>query len=63
VGVLVRGIIVNFLIFLPYLLVVAIVLGYFHHWMLDYPFRATLSVLSIALVWILLFAVPVDRVG
>lgn len=43
IGVLVRGIIVNFLIFLPYLLVVAIGLGYSHHAMLKYPFYGTLA--------------------
>lgn len=64
IGVLVRGIIVNFLIFLPYLLVVAIGLGYSHHAMLKYPFYGTLSVLSLAFVWILLFAVltPIYRI-
>ena len=38
VAVLARGIIVNFLIFLPILLVVAIPLGVFHFRMLDHPF-------------------------
>ena len=57
VGVLVRGIIVNFLIFLPYLLIVSIILGYAHHWILENPFRWSLGVLAIAVGWILLFPV------
>ena len=56
VGVLVRGIVVNFLIFLPYLLVIAIALGYSHHWMLNNPFSVTTGILVLAVVWTLLFA-------
>ena len=57
VGVLVRGIIVNFLIFLPYLLIVAIVLAYAHHWMLANPFRLTLGAFALAVAWTLIFPV------
>ena len=38
VAILGRGMIVNFLIFLPYLLLVAIILAYSHHWMREHPF-------------------------
>ena len=54
-SVLVRGVIVNFLIFLPYLLVVAIALSLAHNWMLDHPFRLTLGALALAVAWILIF--------
>ncbi len=59
VGVLARGTIVNFLIFLPYLLLVAIGLAYAHHWMLAHPFRLTLGVLGFGIAWILIFPVLV----
>jgi hypothetical protein len=63
-GVLVRGIVVNFPIFLPYLLMVAIALGYAHHWMLAHPFLLTKWVLVLAVAWILLFPilVPLFRI-
>ena len=57
VGVLVRGIVVNFLIFLPFLLLMAVALGYAHHWMLDRPFGLALAVLIVALVWVLFFPI------
>jgi hypothetical protein len=57
IGVLVRGIIVNFLIFLPYLLLVSIVLGFSHHSVLAHPFRVTLTILALAVAWILLFPI------
>ena len=57
VGVLVRGIVVNFLIFLPYLLLISIVLGYTHHWMLVNPYRLTWWVMRLAIIWVLLFPV------
>lgn len=63
-GVLVRGIIVNFLIFLPWLLLVAIVLGYAHHFMLDNPFLLTWIAGTVAVGWILLFPIlmPLFRI-
>ena len=64
-GVLARGMIINFLIFLPYLLLVAIGLAYSHHWMREHPFRVTFGVLGLAAAWILLFplAVPIFRIA
>lgn len=64
VSLLGRGIVVNFLIFMPYLLVVAIVLAYAHHWMREHPFFLTLGVLACAVAWILLFSVmaPLFRI-
>ena len=57
IGVLVRGIVVNFLIFLPYLLIVAIALGYAHHWILGNPYTLTMWLLGAAAGWVLLFPV------
>jgi hypothetical protein len=54
-SVLVRGIIVNFLVFLPYLLAVAIMLAFAHNWLLAHPYRLTLGVLALAAAWILIF--------
>jgi len=64
VGVLLRGIIINFLIFLPYLLIIAIVLAYAHHWMLANPFFLTLWAIVLGVVWILLFpiAMPLYKI-
>lgn len=64
-GVLARGMIINFLIFLPYLLLVAIGLAYSHHWMREHPFQVTFGVLGLAAAWILLFplAVPIFRIA
>ena len=59
VAILGRGMIVNFLIFLPYLLLVAIILAYSHHWMREHPFLLTSWVLACAVAWILLFPVLV----
>jgi len=63
-AVLGRGMIINFLIFLPYLLLVAIVLAYSHHWMREHPFRLTSLVFGCAVIWILLFPVllPLFRI-
>lgn len=58
-AVLVRGIINNFLIFLPYLLIVAMVLAFFHHSMRAHPFILTLGVLGVAVVWILSYPVTI----
>ena len=57
--------IINFLIFLPYLLLVAIGLAYSHHWMREHPFQVTFGVLGLAAAWILLFplAVPIFRIA
>lgn len=59
-SVLLRGIILNFLIFLPSLLLVAIVLAYSHHWMLRNPFLLTLSSVGVAMVAILLYPIGVQ---
>jgi hypothetical protein len=56
-GVLVRGIVVNFLIFLPLLLFIAIGLAYCHHWMLEHPYRLTLIAMAGSVAWILLFPI------
>jgi hypothetical protein len=56
-GVLVRGIIVNFLIFLPCLLLIAIGLAVLHHWMLENPYILTLWVMAISMVTILVFTI------
>jgi hypothetical protein len=56
-AVLVRGVLLNFLIFLPSLLLVAIGLAYAHHWMLAHPFRLTLGVLEFSVAWILVLPV------
>ncbi len=63
-GVLMRGMIINFLSFLPYLLAIAIMLALAHHWMLEHPFRMTWWVLGASLGWIVLFVatVPLVRV-
>ncbi len=63
-GVLLRGMVINFLIFVPYLLALAIGLAYSHHWLRSHPFYLTLGVLGFAFVWVLLFAlsVPILRV-
>ena len=57
VGVLLRGIILNFLIFLPALLLISVALAYSHHWMLGHPFRLTLTTLAICVATILLFPI------
>lgn len=54
VGVLGRGMVVNFLIFLPFLLLLAIPLAAFHHWMLAHPFVLTATSAAAALAWVLL---------
>lgn len=63
-GVLLRGMVINFLIFVPYLLALAIGLAYSHHWLRSHPFYLTLGVLGFAFVWVLVFAlsVPILRV-
>ena len=63
-GVLLRGMIINFLILVPYLLAVAIGLAYSHHWLRSHPFYLTFGVLGIACAWVLAFAlsVPILRV-
>jgi hypothetical protein len=55
VGVLVRGIIVNFLIFLPYLLTAAIALGFGYYPGLKHPYCVTQYVLIGGAAWVLLF--------
>jgi hypothetical protein len=57
VGVLVRGIVTNFLIFLPSLLLVSVALAYGHHWMLAHPYYLTMSALLLGALWIVVFAV------
>ena len=57
VGVLVRGVVINFLIFLPSLLLVSVTLAYSHHWMLAHPYYLTMAALSLGALWIVLFAV------
>ena len=57
VGVLVRGVVVNFLIFLPSLLLVCVALAYSHHWMLAHPYYLTMAGLSLGALWIVAFAV------
>jgi len=57
VGVLVRGVVVNFLIFLPYLLFVSVGLAYSHHWMLEHPYSLTKAALALGALWIVVFAV------
>src|SRR5262245_15868816 len=57
VGVLVRGVVVNFLIFLPSLLVISLVLAYGHHWMLANPYSLTKWALWLGALWIVVFAV------
>ena len=63
-GVVVRGMIVNFVILVPYLLAVAVVLAYSHHWMREHPFVVTKGVLAVGLGWIVLFALslPILRI-
>lgn len=61
-GVLIRGILLNFLIFLPVLLVIAIGLAYGHHWMLAHPFLLTGWTVSLVLVSILLFPITVQLI-
>ena len=65
VAVLVRGIIVNFLTLLPYLLVAAIVLAYTHHWMQAHPYFLTRTVCGLAVIWIVFFLVmiPLFKIG
>ncbi len=58
-GILVRGIIVNFLIFLPCLLSIAIGLALSHHWMLANPYKLTLGGVALSIVAILIFAISV----
>ena len=57
IGVLLRGIILNFLIVLPALLLVSIALAYSHHWMLGHPYRITLTALAVCVLTILLFPI------
>ena len=57
VGVLVRGVVVNFLIFLPSLLLVCVALAYSHHWMLAHPYYLTMAGLSLGALWTVTFAV------
>jgi len=57
ISVLLRGIVLNFLIFLPALLFIAIGLAYGHHWMLANPFLLTLSTIALAAAAILLFPI------
>jgi hypothetical protein len=52
-GALLRGIVINFLIFLPALLVASVVLAYSHHWMLRHPFEVTLWALAFASAYVL----------
>lgn len=61
---LARGLAVNFLIFLPWLLVAAVGLGVAHHWMLSHPYHLTSYALVGAVIWILGFTVlvPVLRI-
>ena len=53
-AVLMRGLIVNFFTFIPYLLGISICLALLHHWMLEHPYRLTLIVLVGSLVYVLL---------
>ncbi len=64
VGVLVRGIVINFLIFLPWLLLISVLLAPCHHWMLAHPYYLTFWTLGIAALGIFLFMVllPLLRV-
>ena len=64
VGVLVRGIIVNFLIFLPYLLIAAIALGFGYYPGLKHPYCVTQYVLIGGAAWVLLFPIltPLFRI-
>jgi hypothetical protein len=57
ISVLLRGIVLNFLIFLPALLFVAIGLAYSHHWMLANPFLLTRWTVALAAAAILLFPI------
>ncbi|MEQ1731417.1 MAG: hypothetical protein ABL982_23855, partial [Vicinamibacterales bacterium] len=60
IGVLGRGMVVNFLIFLPFLLLLAIPVAAFHHWMLAHPFVLTATSAAAMLVWVLLSPVVVQ---
>ncbi len=53
IGVLGRGVVVNFLIFLPFLLLLAIPVAAFHHWMLAHPFVLTATSAGVMLAWVL----------
>ncbi len=62
---LTRGMIINFLIFLPVLLIVSIVLAFAHHWMRAHPFYMTFVVFAVAVAWILIFpaAGPLHKIA
>ncbi len=55
VAVLLRGIVVNSLVILPFLLLIAIWLAYTHHWMRENPFLITKVALVATAAWIVLF--------
>ncbi len=63
-AVLLRGTLINFVVFLPHLLLAAVLLAYSHHWLRDHPYVLTWWTLVAAVVYVLLFAVaiPVLRI-
>ncbi len=62
---LARGMIINFLIFLPVLFIVSIVLAFAHHWMRAHPFYMTFIAFLVAMAWILIFpaAGPLHKIA